>query len=138
MQEAAFLHRAPALTAKPREHVLTTDGAANLAILRWAGSVAGGGCGEVGDVFWKGVLGADRGDANVGGFAGFAEGVVARVEVFTFLERVRRVCEVEEGVACLKLVLEQVLLVWQFAVKTEEALFVCTQGLEGNQQRGRL
>jgi len=114
MQEAAFLHRAPALTAKPREHVLTTDGAANLAILRWAGSVAGGGCGEVGDVFWKGVLGADRGDANVGGFAGFAEGVVARVEVFTFL----------------KLVLEQVLLVWQFAVKTEEALFVCTQGAD--------
>lgn len=43
------------------------------------------GGGKVGDVFWKWVLGADGGDAAFGGFAGFGEGVVARVEVFAFL-----------------------------------------------------
>lgn len=37
------------------------------------------------DVFGERVLEPDRGDAYVGGFAGFGEGVVARVEVFAFL-----------------------------------------------------
>jgi hypothetical protein len=31
------------------------------------------------------VLAADGGDADVGGFAGFAKGVVAAIEVFAFL-----------------------------------------------------
>ena len=39
----------------------------------------------MGDVVSLGVFGADGGDAGVGGFAGFGEGVVARVEVFAFL-----------------------------------------------------
>lgn len=43
------------------------------------------GGGEVGDVFWEWVLGADGGDAALGGLAGFGEGVVAGVEVFAFL-----------------------------------------------------
>lgn len=50
-----------------------------------AGRVAGRGRCEVGDVFRDWVAGADIGDAYVGGFAGFAEGVVARVKVFAFL-----------------------------------------------------
>ncbi len=37
------------------------------------------------DVFCLGVFGADGGDTRVGGFAGFGEGVVARVEVFALL-----------------------------------------------------
>ena len=40
--------------------------------------------GEMGDVFWEWVLGTDGGDTAFG-FAGFGEGVVAGVEVFTFL-----------------------------------------------------
>ncbi len=43
------------------------------------------GGGEVGDVLWKRVLGADAGDTAFGGFAGFGEGIVARIEVFAFL-----------------------------------------------------
>lgn len=46
------------------------------------------------DVFSLRMLGADVGDASVGGFAGFEESVVARVEVFTFLrERERLVID---------------------------------------------
>jgi hypothetical protein len=41
--------------------------------------------GKVWDVFGEWVAGTDVGHAYVGGFAGFAEGVIARVEVFTFL-----------------------------------------------------
>jgi hypothetical protein len=40
---------------------------------------------EVGDVLRDRVAGADAGDADIRGFAGFAEGVVARVEVFALL-----------------------------------------------------
>jgi hypothetical protein len=39
------------------------------------------------DVVCGGVLGAYVGHARVGSFAGFGEGVVARVEVFAFLVR---------------------------------------------------
>jgi hypothetical protein len=39
------------------------------------------------DVVCGGVLGAYVGHARVGSFAGFGEGVVARVEVFAFLAR---------------------------------------------------
>lgn len=37
------------------------------------------------DVLGERVLGADGGDADIGGLAGLGEGVVARVEVFAFL-----------------------------------------------------
>lgn len=37
------------------------------------------------DVLRDGVFAADLCDADVGGFAGFGEGVVAGVEVFAFL-----------------------------------------------------
>jgi hypothetical protein len=39
----------------------------------------------VGDGVWRGVFDADAGDAYVACFAGFAEGVVAAVEVFALL-----------------------------------------------------
>jgi hypothetical protein len=39
----------------------------------------------VGDVLGDRVARPDVGDAHVGGFAGFAEGVVARVKIFAFL-----------------------------------------------------
>jgi hypothetical protein len=41
------------------------------------GGVWGRGGGKVGDVFGLWVFGSDGGDARVGGFAGFGEGVVA-------------------------------------------------------------
>ena len=41
------------------------------------------------DVFGKRVLRAHGGDADVGGFAGFREGVVAGVEVFALLVGLR-------------------------------------------------
>lgn len=56
---------------------------------RGCGARRGGG-GQVRDVFGLWVLRADGGDARVGGFAGFGEGVVAGVEVFAFLERGKR------------------------------------------------
>lgn len=39
------------------------------------------------DLVGFGVFGTDGGDASVGGFAGFGKRVVARVEIFAFLER---------------------------------------------------
>jgi len=46
------------------------------------------GCGrrDVGNLFGNGVLTADRCDTDVRGFAGFGEGIVAAVEVFTLLQ----------------------------------------------------
>jgi hypothetical protein len=38
------------------------------------------------DVLWNWVFATDLGDAYVGGFAGFGQGVVAGVEVFALLE----------------------------------------------------
>jgi len=64
----------------------------------------------VGDGVWGGVFDADAGDAHVACFAGFAEGVVAAVEVFALLT--------------LELVLEQVLLVGELAVHAEQTLLV--------------
>ena len=46
--------------------------------------------GQMGDVLGRRVLAADGGDADVGGFAGFGEGVVAGVEVFTLLTLMER------------------------------------------------
>ena len=59
------------------------------------------------------MFGADARDAGVGGFAGFGEGVVAGVEVFALFE----------------LVLEEVFLVGELAVESEEALLVGGEGL---------
>lgn len=59
------------------------------------------------------MLGADAGHARVGGFASFGEGIVAGVKIFAFFE----------------LVLEEVFLVWELAVESEEALFVSGKGL---------
>lgn len=47
------------------------EGAGDVAVL-WRG-----GGGQVGNVFWEGMAGSDAGDADIGGFAGFAECVVA-------------------------------------------------------------
>ena len=48
----------------------------------------------MGDVFWERMLGADRGDAAFGGFAGFGESIITGVEIFAFLEwKVRRSCD---------------------------------------------
>ena len=60
------------------------DGA-RVAVASVAVAVGRHGGGEVGDVFWEWVLRADGGDAALGSFAGFGEGVVAGVEVFAFL-----------------------------------------------------
>ena len=46
---------------------------------------AGRGGGQVRDVLGDGMLGTDVGDADVGGFAGFAQGIIAGVEVFALL-----------------------------------------------------
>jgi hypothetical protein len=47
--------------------------------------------GRVRDGICGGVLGAYAGHTSVGSFAGFGEGVVARVEVFAFLARFNEV-----------------------------------------------
>lgn len=38
------------------------------------------------NVFRKWMFGSNGGHAHIGGFAGFAEGIITRVEVFPFLE----------------------------------------------------
>lgn len=95
----------------------------------------------VGDVLRDGMLTADLGDANVGRFARFAQGVVAAIEVLAFLvtraresvgelcrgsgwrhsRRVRRRSLVYKllGDAHLQLVLEEVFLIRELAVKAE-------------------
>lgn len=46
----------------------------------------GRGGGQMGDVLGDRMLGADVGDADVGGFAGFAQGIITGVEVFALLK----------------------------------------------------
>lgn len=95
MQEAPLLDGAaalepdrPGMPADAAGDLLALGGGDGAAVAGGGGVVgAGRGGGQVRDVLGHGVLGADVGDANVGGFAGFAEGVVARVEVFAFLGR---------------------------------------------------
>ena len=70
---------------------MSADASGDLALGAAAG-VGRGGC-EVGDVLGDWVAGADVGDAYVGGFAGFAEGVVAGIEVLALLGD----CEMGEG-----------------------------------------
>jgi len=55
------------------------------------------------NVFRDWMFATDLGDANVGGFACFGEGVIAAVEIL----------------ALLQLVLEQVLLVWELSVEAK-------------------
>lgn len=63
-------------------------GAGTAAVVSTRGIVGTGrGCGQMRDVFGDGMAGADVGDADVGGFTGFAEGVVTGIEVLAFLDR---------------------------------------------------
>jgi len=98
IQKAALLHRAPCCNRSQwrAEHRLLTatnaraDGPMSAILCRRA---------RVRDVFGDGVFAADLGGADVLGFAGFGEGVVAGVEVFALLqggEGVSAVCDVEE------------------------------------------
>ena len=82
----------PVSTSVAVAPTFTRDGAARVCeLLGEGGHVRDGVCG--------GVLGAYVGHARVGSFAGFGEGVVARVKVFAFLARVDEVSEEElEGV----------------------------------------
>ena len=75
MQEATFLHRAATL---PRLQLSAVSVAAAVGSV-WTGR------GQMWDVLGERVLRADGGDADVGGFAGFGEGIVAGVEVFALL-----------------------------------------------------
>ena len=52
----------------------------------------GGGRSKMGNVLRDWVAGADAGDADIRGFAGFAKGVVTRVEVFALLCRKETGC----------------------------------------------
>lgn len=77
MEEAAFFHRTPTLCA-----LLSISGMAVAiggAVRMWAGRC------EVRDILRQRVLRTDGGNANVCGFAGFRESVVAGVEVLAFL-----------------------------------------------------
>ena len=76
------------------------SGAASIASTAGVLGTGGGRC-EVGDVLWDRVAGADAGDADIRGFAGFAEGVVARVEVFALLCGEKREC-VNRGCAGIR------------------------------------
>lgn len=87
LQDAAFLDgraRHVALVALRR-----------LQVQRVAVGVCGRLCvwrrGQVWDRVWRGMFDADAGDADVACFAGFAEGVVAAIEVFALLALVLRV-----------------------------------------------
>ena len=53
------------------------------------------------NILGDGVLAADLGDAYVGGFAGFGEGVVAGVEVLALLWRFVRYTSCIEGIESL-------------------------------------
>jgi hypothetical protein len=65
---------------------LLADASGAASIASTAGVLGtGGGRSEMGDVLWDWMAGADAGDANIRGFAGFAEGVVARIKVFALL-----------------------------------------------------
>lgn len=88
MQETRFLDGASTLPTRDRgtrAHGAGMADRARVAVASVAVAVGRHGGGEVGDVFWEGVLRADGGDAALGGFAGFGEGVVAGVKVFAFL-----------------------------------------------------
>ena len=77
------------------------------------------------DILRKRVLGANRSDTNIIGFAGLGKSVIARVEVFAFLSNVGQldVRDLRLNKSDLKLVLEKVFLIWQLAVETEHLLF---------------
>lgn len=103
VQDTAFLGGAAAL--EPDRARVAADTAGDLvALCASAGSAAGRGVigagrgrGEVGDVLGDRMAGADVGDADVRRFAGFAEGVVAGIEVLALLEAgVRNVGQVQK------------------------------------------
>lgn len=94
VQEAGLLHGTA--TLEPDRARVPTHAAGDLlaslcadaaAVAARCGRVVGArrGRGQVGDVLGNRVARPDVGDAYVGGFAGFTEGVVARVKIFAFL-----------------------------------------------------
>lgn len=80
----------------------------------------GRGRGDVWDLFGVGVLAADLGDTDVTSFAGLGKGVVAAVEVLALLRPLLAGMWMFCRLSYLQLVLEQVLLVGQLAIETEE------------------
>ena len=85
------------------------------------------------DVFGERMLRAHCRGADVGVFAGFGHGIVARVEVFSLLRRGKELVGVKgggsRGVADFELVLEEVFLVGELAVEAEKLLLLFGQGL---------
>ena len=126
-----------------------------LSLVTGAPTVAGGGGvvgtgrsgREVWDILGDGVLGANVGDANVGGFAGLAQGIISRIEVFPFLARVgyelgekrkRAGHDKPPGQtgAYLELILKNILFVGHLAIETQETLLLWAQRLESRRQFG--
>jgi len=81
VQEATLLYWTPTRSARNGSTVGTTGGT--------IAATVGAGGGQMRNIFWQWVLATNGGNAAFGGFAGFGEGVVAGVEVFTLLVIVR-------------------------------------------------
>lgn len=85
------------------------------------------------DIFGDGVLGANIGDTNVRGLSGFAQCVVARIEVLPFLSsmEIRMWPTLVKAIRSthLQFVLEEVLLCGHFAIQAQQALLVRAQRL---------
>jgi hypothetical protein len=79
-----------------------------------------------------GVLGANVCHTRVGGFAGFREGIVARIEVLAFLLCAHKVSglvlRVSGGrgtdIMYFELILKKIFLVGKFAIEAEQALLI--------------
>ena len=114
---------------------LTVGGdAVSVAVAIAIAVLAGGrGRGDVWDLFGVGVLAADLGDADVTSFAGLGEGVVAAVEVLALLRPWLAGMRMQmfRWPSYLQLVLEQVFLVGQLAVETEELGLLLRHFLNG-------
>lgn len=99
------------------------------------------GCSQVGNIFGNRMAGANIGDANVRGFAGLAESVVARIEVLPFLRWEERLGKQIAAWICkftyLQFVLKEVLLGGHFTVQAQQTLLLRAQRLDGCQNRAR-
>lgn len=93
LQETAFLGWAATLESD-RAGMATEAAGQLLSLAAGATSIAGGGwvvgagrgCGQMGDILRNRMAGTNIGDTNVRCFAGFAESIVARIEVLAFLD----------------------------------------------------
>lgn len=138
VQEARLLHGAPALkidrwVSANAAGLLSSLGADAAAVTGRYGGARRRRC-QVWDIFGHWMPGSDVGDADIRRLAGFAEGVVARVEVFAFLTQAE--FSVRFHLLCydpvyLQLVLQQIFLRWHFAIHTQQTLFVWAEGLSG-------